>query len=151
METTNFKTVEEIYSDIKENILNMDYYEVMTLHNEYCNISSYCDDIIFENDPFIINDYFPDSFKALKAMFYGEYNPNDEFFKFDGYGNLESFDNPSPHVDLTAIAEDILENERDYSFLDLDWEDDDEEEETDENGDGENEEDEEEDDEDENI
>jgi hypothetical protein len=35
METTNFKTLEEIYSDIKENILNMSYSEIVTLQNEY--------------------------------------------------------------------------------------------------------------------
>ena len=90
METTNFKTIEEIYSDIKENIFNMDYYDIVALHNEVCNNISHYDNMIFENDPYTINDYFPDSFKALQAMFYGEYNPNHEFFTLNGYGNLES-------------------------------------------------------------
>ena len=88
METTNFKTAEEICADIKENILNMSYSEIVTLHNQYCINMSYYDDEIFENDPYIINDLFSEPFEALRSMYYGQYDPNHEFFKFNGYGNL---------------------------------------------------------------
>jgi hypothetical protein len=53
METTDFKTVEQICADIKENILNMYNSQVVALHNEYCRNMSYYDDEIFENDPFL--------------------------------------------------------------------------------------------------
>jgi hypothetical protein len=118
METTNFKTIEEIYSDIKENILNMDYYDIVTLHNEVCNNISHYDNMIFENDPYIINDYFPDSFKALQAMFYGEYNPNHEFFTLNGYGNLESINdyNIMDHINIYEIIVDIYKDP--YNYVD---------------------------------
>jgi hypothetical protein len=118
METTNFKTIEEIYSDIKENILNMDYYDVVALHNEVCNNISHYDSMIFENDPYIINDYFPDSFKALQAMFYGEYSPNHEFFTLNGYGNLESINdyNIMDHINIYEIIGDIYKDP--YNYVD---------------------------------
>ena len=116
METTNFKTVEQIYSDIKENILNMDPSSVMVLHNEYCEQKSYTDDMIWHNDAFTINEFFTNSFDALKSMFYGGYNPNDEFFKFDGYGNLESINQYEifDYIDIKGIVYDIYENPENY-------------------------------------
>jgi len=119
METTNFKTLEEIYSDIKENILNMSYSEIVTLHNEYCNNMSYYDDEIFQNDPYIINEIFSDTFKALQCMFYGKYKPNDDFFKFDGYGNLESIAdyNVLDYIDIKGIVLHIFEDP--YNYVDF--------------------------------
>jgi hypothetical protein len=119
METTNFKTVEEIYSDIKENILNMNYYDIVLLHNEVCNNISHYDSMIFENDPYTINDYFPDSFKALQAMFYGEYNPNHEFFTLNGYGNLESINdyNIMDHINIYEIIADIYKDPYNYEDI----------------------------------
>ena len=118
METTNFKTVEQVYSDIKENILNMDPYEVMTLHNEYCDNKSYTDDMIYNNDAYTINEFFTNSFEALKSMFYGGYNPNDEFFKFDGYGNLESINQYEifDYIDIKGIVYNIYEDP--YKYVD---------------------------------
>jgi len=118
METTNFKTVEQICADIKENILNMYNSEIVTLHNEYCRNMSYYDDEIFYNDPYIINELFSDTFKALKCMFYGQYNPNHDFFKFDGYGNLESIDgyNIKDYIDIKAIVSHIFEDP--YNYID---------------------------------
>ena len=118
METTNFKTVEQIYSDIKENILNMDCREVRTLHNEYCDNMSYSDDMIYDNDAYTVNEFFTNSFEALKAMFYGSYNPNDEFFKFDGYGNLESIDKNDilDCIDIKGIIYNICEDP--YNYVD---------------------------------
>jgi hypothetical protein len=119
METTDFKTVEQICADIKENILNMSYSEIVTLHNEYCRNMSYYDDEIFDNDPYIINEIFSDTFKALQCMFHGEYNPNDDFFKFDGYGNLESIAdyNVVDYIDIKGIVLNIFEDP--YNYVDF--------------------------------
>jgi len=119
METTNFKTIEQIYLDIKENILNMKPLDLMSLHNEYCNNVSYCDDMIFENDPYTINEFFKNSFDAIKSMFYGSYNPNDDFFNFDGYGNLKSIhkNNILDYIDIKGIIYNICENP--YIYVDF--------------------------------
>jgi hypothetical protein len=119
METTNFKTLEEIYLDIKENILNMSYSEIVTLHNEYCRNMSYYDDEIFENDPYIINEIFSDTFNALQRMYFGEYNLNDDFFKFNGYGNLQSINeyNVLDYIDIKGIVLHIFEDP--YNYVDF--------------------------------
>ena len=114
METTKF----QIYSDIKENILNMDSYSVMVLHNEFCNNIRYYDHIIFENDPDTINELFNNSFDALRAMFYGEYNPNHQFFTLNGYGNLQSIPdyNVMDYINMYEIISDIINNP--YNYVD---------------------------------
>jgi hypothetical protein len=119
METTNFKTVEQIFADIKENILNMSYSEIVILHNEYCRNMSYYDDEIFDNDPYIINELFSEPFDALKSMYYGQYDPNDAFFKFDGYGNLESIEDYDilDYVDIKGIVQNIIEDP--YNYVDF--------------------------------
>ena len=118
METTKFQTVRQIYSDIKENILNMDSYSVMVLHNECCNNIRYYDHIIFENDPDTINELFNNSFDALRAMFYGEYNPNHQFFTLNGYGNLQSIPdyNVMDYINMYEIISDIINNP--YNYVD---------------------------------
>jgi len=118
METTKFQTVEQIYSDIKENILNMDSYSVMVLHNKCCTNIRYYDDIIFENDPNTINELFNTSFDALKSMFYGDYNPHHEFFTFNGNGNLQSIAdyNVMDYINMHEIISDIINNP--YSYVD---------------------------------
>jgi hypothetical protein len=117
MTTTNFKTVEQICADIKENILNMYNSEILALHNEYCRNMSYYDDEIFDNDPYIINELFSDTFKALQCMFYGQYNPNDDFFKFDGYGNLQSIHYIKDYIDIKSIVLHIFEDP--YNYVDF--------------------------------
>ena len=41
--------------------------------------------------------------EIARMIFYGEFNPNDEYFRFNAYGNLESADWP----DVVAEAEDL--------------------------------------------
>lgn len=50
---------------------------------------------------------------------FGEYRYQDEYVVFNGYGNLETFNNPADHVDIAAIAADILENEENYNYIEL--------------------------------
>lgn len=119
MGTTNFKTAEEICADIKENILNLSYYEIMAIHNQYCELVSYHDDIIFENDAYIINELFSEPFEAIRSMYYGDYSPNHEFFKFNGYGNLQSIAdyNLLDYVDIKGIVQNIIEDP--YNYMDI--------------------------------
>ena len=51
-------------------------------------------------------------------MFYGEYNPNHEFFKLNGYGNLESINdyNIMDHINIYEIIHDIYKDP--YNYVD---------------------------------
>ena len=52
-------------------------------------------------------------------IFYGDFRPNDNYFKFDGYANLESFDYISDEVDLEEIADYIVDNDEDFDNSDI--------------------------------
>lgn len=53
-----------------------------------------------EFDEFMSN-YTP--MEIAQMIYFGEFNPNDDYFRFNGYGNLESADWP----DVVAEAEDL--------------------------------------------
>lgn len=55
-----------------------------------------------EFDDFLSNDT---PMEIAQMMWFGEFNPNDEYFRFNAHGNLESFDWP----DIVAEAEDLVD------------------------------------------
>lgn len=94
--------------------------ELVNIHNEYCQSCNYSDDEIFINDEDFFNTYFEnDVLGAVRAASYGEFNYSHKYVKFNGYGNLDSFNNPTEYVDIAAIAADILENEENYNYIEL--------------------------------
>jgi hypothetical protein len=62
------------------------------LHNEYCSENDYMDDYIYENDEDFLNEHFSSPDKAVRAAIYGDYRYMDNYVVFNGYANLESFD-----------------------------------------------------------
>jgi hypothetical protein len=62
------------------------------LHNEFCQEHKSGDGEIHENDNEFFDMFFTKPQDAVRASFYGDYRFMDDYVKFDGYGNLESFD-----------------------------------------------------------
>lgn len=68
----------------------MNYSELVLLHNDYC---AAIDD--FDNQIYVI-EQFDEIFEGVAPfdislrIFYGDFNPNYEYFKFNGYGNIKS-------------------------------------------------------------
>lgn len=57
-----------------------------------CNGSLYYLDF-YENDEDFFNTFFADNpMEVARATFYGNYKYCDQYVRFNGYGNLESFD-----------------------------------------------------------
>lgn len=106
---------------ILEAIKEMDNFELIEIHNQYCENINYMDNQIFVNDEEFFEVYFNGRINELiRAMYYGNFNPNEEFIKFDGYANLETFDNVENEIDIEAIAENIFETEaQNYYSIDL--------------------------------
>lgn len=116
MKSTISKTLEAI-TDYLNELNNAD---LVAIHNEYCQSCNYSDNEIYSNDEEFFNTYFDGKvLEAVRAVSFGEYRYQDEYVIFNGYGNLETFNNPENHVDISAIAEDILENEGNYSDIEL--------------------------------
>lgn len=97
-------TIEERIIDAIENLSNN---EAVSLWNEYCNESNHMDDYIYGMNEFdeIMGDMKP--WDVVRACFYGNFCPADNYFWFNGYANLESSDFPSKDSKSPIYAKEI--------------------------------------------
>ena len=80
----------EFFKYVLENMDNMD---VLSLHNdEYCN--SYPDDYIYDNDEYTFCENFGhrNPYEVATMLEGTGWRSSHDYFRFDGYGNIESFD-----------------------------------------------------------
>lgn len=106
--------------------------DLLQVYNEYCGNTNNYDDEIFYNYENFFNENFSEPYDVVQKIAYGNYSYSHEFIKFDGYGNLETFDRLDEVIFFEEVAKHILENEHEYSTLDGIEDYDTEEEETDE-------------------
>lgn len=62
--------------------------ELVSKWNDYCDENSYPDDMIYSMDDFdeLMSGQTP--WDIAKSVYFGEFNPNKDWFWFNGYGNL---------------------------------------------------------------
>ncbi len=113
----NLKAIEQYLNNCNDD-------ELFIIHNEYCESCNYSDDEVFNNDEEFLNTFFSNANDAVRAASYGDYNYSHSYVKFNGYANLDSSDYISTFVDVSEIANDILENEQNYSSIELEEEED---------------------------
>lgn len=93
----------------------------VALHNEYCYATNNYDDEIFDNDN--INEMCAgqDAYWIACRVFYGDYNPNSEYVKFNSYGNFQSIYNYNifDYIDENEIANYIIDNDEDFGESDI--------------------------------
>ena len=115
-------------SKILETLKEMDDNELVTFWNEYCSSNSYYDDIIYDYDAMVemMSDGSNDAMYWVNRFFYGydefngsgnSANPNRNFFIFNGYANIVSFDyiyneyaDEFYNMDADALVDYIVEN-----------------------------------------
>ena len=104
---------------IKDLLENMSESQLYIIANEYSDKTNYYDDRIYDMDEFdeIMSGMSPSDIAT--KIFYGDFRPNDNYFKFDGYANLQSFDYISNEVDLEEIADYIVDNDEDFDNSDI--------------------------------
>ena len=109
----------EKFELVKEILDNMSESDLFWLYKEYVCQAQLYDDEIFDMNEFdeIMCASTPTDI-ALK-IFYGDFRPNDNYFKFDGCANLQSFDYISDEVDLEEIADYIVDNDEDFDNSDI--------------------------------
>lgn len=110
-----------------ETIKEMDDSEIVTLWNEYCYNNNMFDDEILSYDTLeeLIQNSSEGGLYWINRFFYGsdDYNnegganPNRDYFTFNGYGNIESFDyiynsysGEFNHIDIDDLIEYITDN-----------------------------------------
>lgn len=78
--------------ELKKRMIRLGDDYLATLWNDWCEEMHYYGDEIYSMDEFNkrLNGRTPIDIASL--AFYGEFNPSDSYFSFDGYGNLASFD-----------------------------------------------------------
>jgi hypothetical protein len=75
---------------------------------------------VWENDEYTINEIFTNPYEALRSSYYGGYNINDDYFKFNAYGNIESLNNYDYEEELKDNIEEIIEALLEvYNHLDI--------------------------------
>ena len=104
---------------IKDLLENMSESQLYIIVNEYFDKTNYYDDRIYDMDEFdeIMSGMSPSDIAT--KIFYGDFRPNDNYFRFDGYANLESFDYISDEVDLEEVADYIVDNDEDFDNGDI--------------------------------
>jgi len=101
---------EKIFKYIELDFENLSDGEKLGLWNEYCS-EERSDDEIWDNDEEFFNIFFGGKvLEAVRAVSYGEYNYCDDYVRFNGYGNLESFNNVMDHIDESELLNWMMEN-----------------------------------------
>ena len=97
--------------DLKYQMEIMDEADLLHAWQIRCDELNYMDDEIFPMDAF---DELMAHWKPMDIAFrisYGDFHPNHDFFRFNGYGNLESSNYLSHIIDLEELTNEIAENE----------------------------------------
>lgn len=113
-ENRTMKTYDEKVEAIKNIIKDMDDSDAVALHNEYCYETNNYDDEIIEMERFdeICEGMTP--IEIANHIFYGDFNPNHEYFHYDGYGNFESTNYPTDWIYPGDIAREIVDREESF-------------------------------------
>lgn len=125
-------TTQEAHDLIVDLINNLNENDLVNLNNTYCdncNIDGY----IYSNDEEFFSTFYPnagDGLKVAQAVFYGTYNYSHNWVEFNGYGNLNSYDNISvdnicelPEVIASRIIEEYADFEHIFDFSEIDFND----------------------------
>ena len=64
----------------------------------------------WENDEEFFNTFFDNPMEAIRATYYGNYNYNDEYVKFNGYGNIDSYSEYERIEEIKDNINDIVDN-----------------------------------------
>ena len=101
----------EMAQKLASELKHMDEHELYDAWDIRCETMNFWDDQIYEMD------FFDECFHGLKPLeiamrvSFGDFNPHHDFFKFDGYGNLESINYLSNFIDLEELADEINEHD----------------------------------------
>ena len=106
----SLNVTEERIEELVEVLDNLSTDDLVNIHNEHYS----ADDEIFSMDMFdeMCNGMTPTD--IAQRIFFGDFNPNHNYFKFDGYANFESTGFPKDWIYIRELAEYMIDNENDY-------------------------------------
>lgn len=97
---------------IIECINDMETMDIIQLHNEYCDATNGYDDQIYSMDDFEEICSGQDAYWVACRVFYGDFDPNDEYIMFTAYGNFRTLNeyNVDEYIYTDDIADYIADN-----------------------------------------
>lgn len=105
------KTYEQKMEQLTTLLNALDDEDIVDVHNHYCEERNNYDDTIYPNDDATLDEIMGDcSFsEAACKLNYSPYNYTDDYFWFNGYGNLKSSNDPRENIYIDDIARYIIE------------------------------------------
>ena len=99
---------------IKEYLLNNEDVLIDMVHelNSWNGCLDWLDFCV--NDEDFFECYFENKIEVARAICYGDYNYTDDYVRFNGYGNLESFSEYDMIEELKDSIDEIVENLIEY-------------------------------------
>ena len=98
----NFESIKNYLLGNEKELLNI-VQEINSYNGSLDNLNFY------ENDEEFFNTFFADNpMEVARATFYGNYKYCDQYVRFNGYGNLESFDEYEAMKEIKAYIDDIV-------------------------------------------
>ena len=70
----------------------------------------------WENNEEFFNTFFDNPMEAIRATYYGNYNYNDDYVKFNGYGNIDSYSEYERIEEIKDNINDIVDNLIEYYY-----------------------------------
>ena len=118
-----FETFEEKFNELS-------FSERLAIYNDYCLNYRSGDDMIYDFDEEFFDMAFSSPIEAARATFFGNIQSwNDEYIRFNAYGNLESLSEYDAKGEFEYELEYIFEHENTWKDYIEDEEEDEEEEE----------------------
>jgi hypothetical protein len=104
---------------VKEYLTGLSNDDLVNVWNEYAREHDR-DNEIYSNEEDFFNTYFEGRLmEAIRAISFGEYNYSDSFIRFNGYANLETFNDPENYIYIEGLAQAILDNPTDFYNIEL--------------------------------
>lgn len=115
------KTYEQKVEQITAILDDMYDDDLVEIHNRYCDANHNYDDKMYNNDDATLDEVmgectFSDAACRLSCS---DYRYHDSYFWFDGYGSLESSNDPLDNIFVDDIARYVVDNEDDLDNMDL--------------------------------
>ena len=85
--------------------------EKIALHNTYCDAANCLDNCIYTMDDMEEVLYGVDKWELVRMVQFGDFDCTKEFWSFNGYGNLDSYDARELPIYAEDIADYVLSNE----------------------------------------
>lgn len=108
-ESMSQSELEKLFKYIELDYENKSDDEKIGLWNEYCAEQNNGDDIYAFDEDFFNTFFNGKPMECARAAAFGNVNWSHEYIRFNGYGNLESFDNPVDTIDEDALIDYLIE------------------------------------------